>query len=237
MNIKEYIQNISFSISDDQMRFETFESINLNDNDIKVTTVPLRNEEVKSLVMKIAQNVPRMSTFAIGAIINHATSLMPAECAYVNIGTWAGYSLFCGMAGNDDKRCIGVDNFSEFTTWNPRDIFYAYFNGTENHQFYEMDYQVYLKNIHKGEIGVYFYDGYHGEDDQFLGLACAEEFFSDKCIIIVDDYNGLCVQKGTERFIEQSSFRYETLFKKFTKSGNHPTYWAGIHVFQKGKRK
>ncbi len=236
MDLKTYIENIKFTTSIDQMKYESFNSINLNDNDIKGTLLPV---PVCQAFLDMHNIIPRMSTFAIGAIINYAVSIMPPGQAYVNVGTWAGYSLFCGMAGNDNKICIGVDNFSQFTNDNPKQMFYDYFEEIKSgsHLFYEMDYQEYFRTKHQNQIGVYYYDGEHSEENQFQGLVIAEKFLADDCIIIVDDYNGLPVQIGTQRFIDQSKYNYDILFKVFTVSGSHPTFWAGMLVLKKGKRK
>lgn len=234
MDISNFIYNVEFEgVVPEDSDVSCINAEMPDDRDMRITTLPINNQEIKKRLLGL-MNVPRMSSFAIGAIINYAVSQMPEEHAYVNIGVWAGYSLFCGMLGNEGKQCIGIDNFSEFITNNPRKKFYKKFTEirSDNHIFFEIDYREFFK-WYQGQIGVYFYDGSHCEADQYNGLACAEKFFSDDCIVIVDDYNGLPVQLGTEKFINESLYHYETIFKQFTNHGYHPTYWNGFFLMRK----
>lgn len=65
--------------------------------------------------------MPKMSTFATGAMLNAAVKKLQEPEAFVNVGVWHGYSLLAAMVGNHEKRVIGVDNFSQFG--GPRDAF------------------------------------------------------------------------------------------------------------------
>jgi hypothetical protein len=104
------------------------------------------------------RNVPRMSTFAFGSIINRIVSNLQPGTSYVNIGVWNGFTFLSGSIGNPDKICIGVDNFSQFG--GPKKDFLKRFNYFKSsvHSFYDMDYQEYFKQKHEGKIGCYFYD-------------------------------------------------------------------------------
>src|ERR1700682_6103340 len=44
--------------------------------------------------------MPRMSTFAIAAIINKAVALMRDELSFVNVGVWNGFTFLSGMLDN-----------------------------------------------------------------------------------------------------------------------------------------
>lgn len=88
------------------------------DLDVAITRLPESGRRMRR-TLREACRVPRMSTFAIGAIINEAVAHMAPDHAFVNVGVWNGFTLLAGMAGNPDRRCIGVDNFSEFG--GPRD--------------------------------------------------------------------------------------------------------------------
>ena len=74
---------------------------------------------------------------------------MPEDEAFVNIGVWNGYTFFAGLLGNEDKRCIAIDNFSEFTANNPKDAFNTVFDKIKSpkHEVYEMDCFEYLRKI------------------------------------------------------------------------------------------
>jgi len=152
------------------------------------TKIPYREREMKTNLHKICK-IPRMSTFAIGAIINEGVSQMKDNLAFVNVGVWHGFTLLSGMVNNKEKRCIGVDNFSEFGS--PRKAFLKRFNKYRraSHYFYEMDYSEYFLKVHKEPIGFYIYDGNHSYENQLRGLQVAEPFFSENSIILIDDAN------------------------------------------------
>jgi Methyltransferase domain/Glycosyl transferase family 2 len=177
-------------------------------------------------------DVPRMSTYAFGAIINRGARRMAPGDAYVNVGVWQGYTLFSGMAGNPDKPCIGIDNFSEFT--GPREVFLEQFEHQRGpaHQFHSMDYEDYFAERHEGPIGLYLYDGDHAYEHQLRGLQVAEPFFSEDCVVIVDDTNWEEPRQATLDFIAQSDRQYTLLLDTRTATNWHPTLWNGVMVFQ-----
>ena len=174
-----------------------------------------------------------MSTFAIGAIINRITSQIPDDESFVNVGVWHGFTFLSGIIHNS-KKCIGIDNFSQFG--GPREEFLKEFvkYRTGNHTFVEMDYEEYFAKTHQETpIGFYIYDGHHSYENQLKGLQIAEPFFSKDCIILIDDTNLPEVEKANLDFITQSSNSYRILLDTKTYCNAHPTYWNGIMIFQK----
>ena len=199
--------------------------------------------------------VPRASTLAIGAMIQRAVAQMPADQCYVNIGVWNGFTLFAGMRGNPDQRCVGVDNYcfgskyahkrglTRIRQHYPRRLsvdwarrgFATRFGRIRSprHEFHDMDFVNYFRDTHRGDIGVYMYDGMHRYDDQFRGLELAEPYLAPGCIVFVDDINGEGARNGTYDFIHQSDHRYDVLLDRTTRCNHHPTLWNGIAVFRK----
>jgi len=208
-------------------------------SDICNVILPFDNDLMKEKLADIC-TIPKMSTFAIGSLINLAVSeLLDYEC-FVNVGVWHGFTFLCGVAGNPSKKCIGVDNFSEFTANEPKERFYEKFDEikSENHTFYEGDCFEYLENHHAGLIGLYMYDGQHTEESQLKGLQLAEPFFSDNCLILIDDLNqGHPVIESLATFMAESKYEYRVLFEQLTSQNGHPSFWAGITLLQKGFRK
>jgi hypothetical protein len=175
----------------------------------------------------------RMSTFAIGAIVNEGVSRMAEKHCFLNIGTWYGFSLFAGMSGNFQKFCVGVDNFSGFD--GPKEAFLKQFHQLKSpdHSFYEMDYQAYFAEVHKRPIGCYLYDGDHSYENQLQGLRIAEPFFSEVCIIVIDDTNRTAPRQATLDFVNNSSLSYQILLDQQTCVPDHPTFWNGLMVLQR----
>jgi hypothetical protein len=77
-----------------------------------------------------------MSTFAIGAMINEGVARMPDGCCFLNIGVWHGFTFLAGLVNNPHKRCIGVDNFSEYDA--PREQLLKRFNQYKSSQHFFM---------------------------------------------------------------------------------------------------
>jgi hypothetical protein len=195
------------------------------------TMIPSRERELKQNLRRIC-NIPRMSTLAIGALINGGVSQMRDGESFVNVGVWHGFTLLSGMVNNARKRCIGVDNFSEFG--NPKQAFLNRFDSYKKpyHFFYEMDYIDYFSRVHRGKIGFYIYDGCHDYNNQIRGLRVAEPFFSENAIILIDDINYNDVKKATMDFIAASSHEYRILLEVSTYCNHHPTFWNGVMVLQ-----
>jgi len=243
MDFNEYVRGIRFRAlqPDDPLTEENLESLRRvagsRPLDYANTELPIPDENLQLNLLDLCRR-PRMSTFANGAIIHRAVSEMEQGTSFVNVGVWHGFTLFSGMSGNPDMPCVGIDNFSEFTDGpfiNPRQPFYDRFKAEENalHRFHEMDYRDYFAKIHQGPIGFYIYDGEHDYDNQLHGLQIAEPFFSNHCLILVDDTNWEEPRKGTLDFVAQSRNRYEMLFDLKTACNGHPTFWNGIMIFRR----
>jgi hypothetical protein len=238
MNFEDYIQNISFKFMGPQTYFKGFGKISRGLNLVGISLEVMNTnlpENRKAMVANLIAllKIPRMSTFAIGAIINKGISDMSREQCFLNVGVWHGFSYLSGMINNQMKTCIGVDNFSEFG--GPRDQFYERYLASRSpaHQFFEMDYKHYLKEKHTGKIGFYIYDGEHDYANHLLGLRLAEPYFSDDCIILVDDTNVDEPRCATLDFMRKSKNRYKILLDIQTLFNRHPTFWNGIMVLKK----
>lgn len=181
--------------------------------------------------------VEGMSTFPIAGIVNEAVRRLPQGQCYVNVGTWRGFTFFAGMLGNPEKRCIGIDNFSEFNVADAdRRSFYRDFERFRSgpaHEFREIDYREYFAELHREPVGLYLYDGSHDYENQLAGLEAAEPFFAPGCLIVVDDAFSEPARRATTEFVEASPGRYETVFDRRTASKAHPTFWNGIWILRR----
>jgi Methyltransferase domain len=200
--------------------------------DVLNTILPEQDAQLKTRLKEVCK-IPRMATFGVGAMINVAVSNLKPDEVFLNIGVWNGFTFLSGVVHNPDKICIGVDNFSEFG--GPREAFLARFTKfkSKNHFFYDMDYEEYFRNIHQAKIGLYLYDGGHKYEDQLKGLQLAEPYFSDNCIIMVDDTNWPDPSQATYDFIKQSKNHYEVLLDVKTAGNSHLTYHNGVILLQK----
>ena len=177
--------------------------------------------------------IPRYSTIANTYVISKLVELMPTSSAYLNVGVWYGFTFLAPLVSNPDKKCIGVDNFSQFG--GPKNCFKALYDAVRNElsSFYDMDYINYFENIHREPLGVYCYDGEHSYSNQLKGLEVAEPFLINGAYIVVDDTNDPEPFEATMDFISSRSNKYKILLHKKTAHNAHPTYWNGLMVLQK----
>ena len=241
MIFDEYVKKIDFRFQKPHQRLWGFyrlshllSIINIS-LEIINTKLPEEKREMKKNLSPLC-SIPKMSTFAVGAIINRAVSFLPNDTCYVDVGVWNGFSLLAGMARNYKKKCIGVDNFTDPTRFgNPKSQFIQRFEKykSSHHHFYEMNYVDYFPMVHTSPIGLYFYDGDHSYDNQLNGLKIAEPFFSQDCVILVDDTNRRQPRQATLDFIQSSSNNYQMLLDKTTSCNGNPTFWNGIMIFRR----
>jgi hypothetical protein len=235
----KYISGITFRFIKPQTRWVPLACVNFTPwrklgtlLEFANTKIPERGAEMKKVLRDIC-NIPRMSTFAIGAIINEGVSRMGAGKAFVNVGVWHGFTLLSGIASNGEKRCIGVDDYSQYGS--PLAAFRERFEARSNanHEFYAMDCMEYFSAVHTGEIGFYLYDGHHGYENQLRALKAAEPFFAEDCIIFIDDTNYEEVRKGVKDFVLSSPYHYRILIDITTSCNYHPTFWNGFMIIQR----
>jgi len=240
MNYNDYIKGVSFSFMGPNRYFRGFNSLNKRLNKFNIslevmnTKLPEGRKVMKENLRELLK-IPRLSTFAIGAMINKGVASMSNNCCFVNVGVWHGFTFLAGIINNPNKRCIGVDNFSQLGA--PREQFIKRYNihKSPRHHFYDVDYKEYFLNIHTGKIGFYMYDGDHSYENQLEGLRIVEPFFSEDCVILVDDTNWVEPRQATIDFIAKSSYRYQILLDETTLFINHPTLWNGIMILQRIK--
>jgi hypothetical protein len=136
------------------------------------------------------------------------------------------------MACNEDKPCVGIDDFSLFG--GPEEQFRREFEArrSDNHSFHSMDYREYFARVHDQPIGVYCYDGSHDYENQWKGLEVAEPFFDEGCLVLVDDTNWAPVWRATMDFAAASRRRYRLVTHARTTDPEHPTFWNGVLILQ-----
>lgn len=198
------------------------------------TVLPPAYAEMAMQIAPLA-HVQRMSSFAIAAIIGVSLRQLPPEQVYLNIGVWHGFTLFAGMLLAPQARCIGVDNFSEFSPEGQASQ--AFYHGFqllkrgEHQRFVEADYQLYFQQ-HTEPIGLYYYDGAHDYASQYRALELAHPFMVPGGIVLVDDTNLEAPRQATLDFLKATG-GYQLLAELRTASNGHPTFWNGLMILQR----
>ena len=243
MDVAEFAQSISFRfLQPATPRPSGFRALNHLARkagihlEMWMTRLPEAQEEMQARLADVCKG-PRMSTFAIGAIINRAVAEMSTGHTYLNVGVSNGFALLAGMARNTDKRCVGIDEFAKSQA--PRGPFLKRFERARgpSHAFHETDFRKYLTKIHSEPLGVYVMDGLRSYEDQLDGLTLAEPYFARGCFVLVDDTNWPHVREANLNFLKASAFEYRTVLDVQTPRTGHPTFWNGVMLFERGKRK
>jgi hypothetical protein len=178
--------------------------------------------------------IKRMSRLANAAVLNTAVRGMDPARAFVNVGVWNGFTFLAAMAANEERTCLGVDNFSEFG--GPKQQFLERFvsRRTPSHRFFDQDYVDFFAAGLDRPLGVYLYDGEHSYENQYRGLMIADPFYAEDAIVLVDDTNLDRAHEATLQFTQDSRLEWEVVFDRRTAAGRHPTFWNGLMILQAG---
>jgi hypothetical protein len=169
---------------------------------------------------------------------------------YLEIGTWRGSSFISSMYRNLNVKGYAVDDFNpnyggtnmgvlnlELFKKNTQECLYAGEKfETIISEFYQFD------PLSVPKIDTYLYDGDHIEHFQYNAFKRIFPCFADICVVIIDDYNALEVQSGTDKALKE--FGKEIPFKViheekivYTTDGSHTPlekaqieFWNGIYV-------
>jgi hypothetical protein len=180
-------------------------------------------------------------------LLNRAVSFLPedrAEC-YLEVGSYQGKSLISALLRCPGRFAVACDNFSLFDDpVSPRNKA-ALLNNLSRYQlsdqvrFFDCDFRELLANWRREglpSVGVYFYDGAHDEESQYLGIRLAEPLLADQALVIVDDWryaedSRSFAEKGTKRAIEESPNRWRiehVLPARY--NGDPDQWWNGLAV-------
>jgi hypothetical protein len=177
--------------------------------------------------------ITNTSSLACGAVVNAAVRHMPEDLAFVTTDVGDGFMFLAGLFGNDEKACVGIDDFGE--EGDPREALRERFDArrSSRHSFFEGSHRDYFGSGAVPQIGVFLYDGDHSYEQQLEGLQVAEPFFADDCLIIVDDTNWDAPRQATLDFVRDSRLSWRVVLDERT-AGKHPTLWNGLMVLQAG---
>lgn len=157
--------------------------------------------------------------------INNLINLIPKP-RYLEVGTWAGSTSCAAMHGNE-LQVICIDNWSQWK--GPKDIFFKHveqvITPSINFEFIEADFRSVNWEDLNFNANVYLFDGPHTEQDQFDGISMALPSLAEEFILIVDDYNWIDVQNGTQRALNEFGLSAQFSIEVLTTLDNrHPKF-------------
>ncbi|GAB3498648.1 class I SAM-dependent methyltransferase [Flexivirga sp.] len=181
------------------------------------------------------------------AVLNLAAAVLPADEAYLEVGTFKGRSLVAAVQGNEDKTFYAMENFLEFGMAGEA----AHAELKDNLKRFAGDAQVRLlegdaftlmarPGVIDRPVGVYFYDGEHTLLSHYLALAVVEPLLADEALVLVDDASWPVVQHAHRLFLTRHpGWRIAATWD--AQHADDPRWANGLHalVFQRaaGRRR
>lgn len=179
----------------------------------------------------IAEGVENLARENNLALLNLAAACMDPDEAYVEIGVFHGASLIGAMAGNEDKRFVGIDSFDfrdgslenveanleRFGLERPELLVGDVFDLVETGR---------LDGI---PVGVWYYDALHTYEAQLAGLRIAEELLAPGALVIVDDSDWEQVSRALDDYVTEQP-RARRVLSVGGKTAGLPHWWEGMQV-------
>jgi len=179
-------------------------------------------------------------------LLNIAFSCLDADECYLEVGTFVGKSLISAMLGNPERKVYACDNFCQFTPINCLEKLQnnlRRYKLDRNITFYNSDYlEILNTNFISIPVGLYFYDGAHDEDSQYLAIREVEPLLSRNAIVIVDDWrfaedSESYARAGVEKALAESSHEWKMLYELPARyNGDQAMWWNGVCVFSFSRR-
>ncbi|HYE92814.1 MAG TPA: class I SAM-dependent methyltransferase, partial [Terriglobales bacterium] len=178
--------------------------------------------------------VPGMATENKLVLLNRAVRhLAPGEI-YVEIGCWHGLSLAGAVFGHPQAPVYACDDFSEFG--GPRAALMdtlARWSAPGQVRFHDMDFRRFLAMAPwaPARVGVYFYDGAHDFDDQFVALQAMLPHLAPEALVVVDDTSWRHVRAANALFARHVP-GFELVRDVRTRTSVSPAWWNGVQVYR-----
>lgn len=187
----------------------------------------------------LCPDVQGMMSLKKQRLLNKAFALLEPNEAYLEVGTYQGKSLLSAMLHNDRRPVYACDNFSQFDT-NSLAITrsnlsrYGLFDSVV---FYDCDFLTIYDQKHlPTPLGLYFYDGAHDDQSQYLGIKQVEPFLADEAIVLVDDWrfapdSQSFARAATLRAATESPHDWALLYELPARfNGDRAGWWNGVGV-------
>jgi Methyltransferase domain len=166
-------------------------------------------------------------------LLNLAVRNLASDEVYVEIGCWKGLSLAGAASGNVSGSIYACDDFSEFSgSLTQLDRTIQEYTAPEQVRFYDMDFRSFLALApwQPSRIGVYFYDGGHTFEEQYLALEQVLPWLADRAVVIIDDTNAGQVRAANKRLTSLVP-GFKLLADVQTPGNEFPTWWNGVQVY------
>lgn len=188
----------------------------------------------------VTEAVPNLATENVLALLNLAASLLGPGESYVEVGAYYGASLIGAMRGNSGDF-VAIDRFSfEANEVRGRTLPAASRAGleaslrrfeAEGATILEGDVFDVLEGGALGDrrVGVYYYDGPHGYEEQLRGLRAIEPWLADEALLVLDDFDWHRVERAARDYVAGQP-RARMLIEIPGGDRGYPQWWEGAAV-------
>lgn len=179
----------------------------------------------------ILEQVENLAAENVLALLNLAASCLGPDEAYVEVGVLHGASLIAATLGNEDKRIIGIDNFTlQEGSAQKVETNFAHF-GLPKPELLEGDVFELVRGgaLDGVPIGVWYYDASHDYEAQIDGLQIAEPHLVPGALMIVDDTDWERVDRAMNDYVAAHP-RARKLLTLDGKDRGSPQWWEGMQV-------
>jgi predicted O-methyltransferase YrrM len=180
---------------------------------------------------RVVEDVENLTTENVLALLNHAAACLDPEEAYVEVGVLYGASLIAAMLGNEDKRIVGIDNFSLWEGSVERVEENLARFGLPSPELLVGDvFELVPAGALDGtRIGVWYYDAEHSYETQIAGLRVAEPLLVPGALVVVDDTDWAKVERAMDDYLA-SQPRARRALTLGGKERGTPQWWEGVQV-------
>lgn len=219
-----------------------------------------REGRVRRLAAKVIRNlvpvdpcpdVVGMASVRKLHLLDRTVSFLPAsegEC-YLEVGSYQGKSLIAAMLHNHGRWAVACDNFSLFNDGGANravlDRNLSRYGLSDRVRLFDADFRDLLSRWRDEglpAVGVYFYDGAHDEESQYLAIRLVEAVLSDRAIVIVDDWrlaqdSDSRAEAGTRRALAESGNGWKIEYVLPARyNGDLDQWWNGVAVLSFRRR-
>ena len=180
----------------------------------------------------VLEQVENLASENVLALLNLAASCLDPDEAYVEVGVLHGASLIAATLGNEDKRILGIDNFSlrDGSAERVRENC-ARFRLPEPELLEGDVFELVPGGALEGmKVGVWYYDASHAYEAQLEGLRIAEPLLGPGSLVIVDDTDWEDVARAMDDYAA-SQPRARRILTLDGKDRGSPQWWEGMQVF------
>jgi hypothetical protein len=159
---------------------------------------------------------------------------------YLEIGSWKGSTFISALYNN--PKCIGtsIDNHQEFKNSVFKTSAEELKANCETNLVNNESYELITENCFSNDLvlpkkyNVYFYDGFHGFDDQYNALKYYYDSLEPIFYFVCDDYSINRVERGTQGALSDLNIQVITDYKLFGNQLIEPCtkrgFWNGLYV-------